>query len=196
MTARFRRIRFDTESAHVGKGARRRGARPDAGNPRSMLERRVEGHATTIHPAFFYEIRADTTCLKRLLAQLEILVSMRPFGLDHFASLAQVLGACRDQLAFQFLLEEAYGYFDDAIAEALHLSAKAATLLDEHVPLFDEICDLATRAVEVVEKNPRLRVVAALRRDAREFARCLRAHERLENQMIQEACSVDLGVGD
>ena len=57
----------------------------------------------------------------------------------------------QDQLALHFALEEAYGYFDDPIWVAPHISDLAESLRAEHVALYSELCDLAEQAGSLAE---------------------------------------------
>ncbi len=165
-------------------------------NPIAEEHIRIHSQSTSINAAFLHEIKVDDMRLKRLLAHLKTFGKIRPFGLNRLPSLAKLLGDFRDQLAFHFTLEEAYGFFDDAIEEAPQISRKVTLLKYQHVQLFDRACSLAAKAEEIAGESPCLRAVARLRRDIRALLARLQEHERAENRLIMDVLNVDLGVGD
>lgn len=152
--------------------------------------------APYVNAAFLHEIKEDDVRFRELASRLRASAWIRPFYLTRLPSLAQLLADFRDQLAFHFALEEAYGYFDDALVESPHLSAKASSLRGEHSPLYERACFLAATADDMVVQRPCVRSVARLRRKTRAMVEQLEAHERGEIQLIQEAANVDLGVVD
>ncbi|NIP86535.1 MAG: hemerythrin domain-containing protein, partial [Planctomycetales bacterium] len=104
----------------------------------------------------------------------------------------------RDQLAMHFALEDAYGYFEDAIAEAPRLSDQAEELRAEHDELFQEICELVEEAEQLMYHErpcgyPEQTELAI--RFYRFHAR-FQEHETRENQLVLDAFDQDIGVGD
>ena len=105
-----------------------------------------------------------------------------------------LLAELRDQLAIHFALEEAYGYFDEAVDIAPQLSAKAENLRGDHRLLFQQICELAEEITEVPVENDEnsSRFIQGLGRFKHSFER----HEEAELKLILESLDDDLGVGD
>ena len=96
----------------------------------------------------------------------------------------------------QFSLEETFGYFEDAISVAPHLSERADQLRGQHGELFSAVCDL-------VECSEQLVYGQCTVDDMRDLAvRCLEFHDRFcrheydENELIMQAFEEDIGVGD
>ena len=107
----------------------------------------------TVNAAFLQEIKDDDQELWSLLKRLEIcLLSESPPRMSRrqlYAGLAHL----RDQLAMNFALEEAYGYFEDAIEVAPWLSAKAERLRGEHDTFYREVCNMADQAEQLVHRE-------------------------------------------
>ena len=147
--------------------------------------------AVSINAAFLQEIKEDNRDLHQITADATDSLD-RPVEI---IPLVKLLGQLRDQLALHFSLEEAYGYFEDAVDAAPHLSAKADELRGEHKTLFEHICKL------VEEGERRLyRETPAKHEDVAEqlgqFLAQLREHENRENELIIQALEDDIGVGD
>ena len=150
----------------------------------------------TLNAAFFQEIKEDNQRLQELQRELREIFSMdRPLGVSRFA-IIDLLAELRDHLATHFALEEAFGYFEDPIDAAPHLSEQAEALRAEHSELFVRVCELAERAVDLLGDAgtlPGYRQVARLFRD---FHQRLRTHEAQENELIMLAFNRDIGIGD
>ena len=82
----------------------------------------------TINAAFLHEIKEDNRELRHLLDDCCGAAGAAASGGSRIAAGGQLLGKLRDQLAMHFSLEEAYGYFDDAIDVAPRLSRQAECL--------------------------------------------------------------------
>ena len=79
----------------------------------------------TINAAFLQEIKEDNRELRQLLDDCAALLSRPHQAGVELRRVSQLFGKLRDQLAMHFSLEEAYGYFDDAIDVAPRLSRQA-----------------------------------------------------------------------
>jgi|SRR6056297_2722715 len=148
----------------------------------------------TVNAAFLKDIKDDNHDLKTILDRITPLAQHKQIAANHWPELSGLWGDLRDQLALHFSLEEAYGYFDDAITHAPQLTASAESLRSDHAKLFERIRALADKAAEIpgdaVEKIGRvLEDYEAFRAD---FAR----HEEGELKLILDALDDDLGVGD
>lgn len=147
-----------------------------------------------VNAAFLQEIKDDNRQLKTLWDQLLPMVSHHETAKNHWPELLAGFAELRDQLALHFALEEAYGYFDDAVDIAPHLSATAELLKGQHTNLFSQIRDLADM---IQELNPE--TAAPIKKMIRRFERFqtdFENHEESELKLILQSFDDDLGVGD
>jgi iron-sulfur cluster repair protein YtfE (RIC family) len=149
----------------------------------------------TINAAFLKDIKDDNRVLKQLMERIIPLVEHPQVATNHWQELVGLLADLRDQLAMHFALEEAYGYFDDAVVTAPQLSLAAECLKDQHPRLFERIRHLADRAGAVRPDDgsePVRKVLADFTHFRAEFEK----HEEEEFRLIFDALENDLGVGD
>ena len=92
-----------------------------------------------INAAFLREIKDDHRELRRLLDETVNLLSRASRARMPTQRIMSLLESLRDQFALHFSLEEAFGYFEDAISVAPRLSTRADRLRGEHP------CDNRTR---------------------------------------------------
>src|SRR6056297_2827362 len=145
-----------------------------------------------INAAFLQEIKEDNRHLKTLWDRLIPLLARPETAENHWSELVAGLAELRDQLAMHFSLEEAYGYFDDAVDAAPQLSVRAEDLKSEHPKLFAQVRDLADR-IQETDAEQTEHVSKLLRRfDA--FRRDFERHEEAEVKLILESFEDDLGV--
>lgn len=147
-----------------------------------------------VNAAFLKDIKDDNRHLKELLDRIAPLLKQHTIAVNHWPEIINLLGELRDQLAFHFSLEEAYGYFDSALETVPQRSAEAETLKAEHLTLFALMRDLADRASEVSLTSETK--VSGIVEDYTRFFRKFAAHEEAELQLILSALDDDLGVGD
>jgi hemerythrin-like domain-containing protein len=147
-----------------------------------------------VNAAFLREIKDDNRHLKALWDRLLPMLSHPETARNHWRELISGLAELRDQLAIHFSLEEAYGYFDEAIDAAPRLSTQAEVLRSEHADLFGMIRDLADGILEFDGERPE-HVTKLLSRFER-FRRRFERHEEAELTLILESLDDDLGVGD
>ena len=100
----------------------------------------------TINAAFLQEIKEVNAALWELLAEAREACSHASTAKTGQRHLAGLFGRLRDQLAMHFALEEAFGYFEDPVAVAPHLSQRANDLRGQHGRLYVLIRDLADHA--------------------------------------------------
>lgn len=148
----------------------------------------------TINAAFLQEIKADHQQLKELLERLRALATEPKALPNHVRECVDLLDQLRDQLAFHFSLEEAYGYFEDALETAPELSEQALMLRSQHAELFVLARDLADVAAQQASESPAGFVQLAEQFFA--FDKALEAHESAELNLILAALEDDIGVGD
>jgi hemerythrin HHE cation binding domain-containing protein len=153
-------------------------------------------HTVSINPAFLSEIKEDHHELRQLLHHVGAMLNRPAWMSMETARLVELFAKLRDQLAMHFSLEEAYGYFEDAISGAPHLSRRAESLRAQHAELFSELCRLAERSEQLpYEKSP-ARLMSSLSEGFFHFADNLQEHEARESDLILEAMNQDIGTGD
>lgn len=146
-----------------------------------------------VNAAFLKEIKDDNLLLKSLWDQLATMLVHTELAINHWPELVSLLARLRDQMAVHFALEEAYGYFDDAIDVAPHLSLNAENLRSQHRSLFEEICDLAESIIEVHLESES---VASFIARIQTFRKKFEAHEEAELKLILTSLDDDIGVCD
>lgn len=150
-------------------------------------------HTVTVNAAFLQEIKDEDEQLRTLLEQTRQVCKSLSY-LDIPASrFASLLTELRDQLAMHFALEEAYGYFDDPVSVAPHLSERADALRNQHDELYEEIATLAESAQDTSHRNGDPRAILHLARCFLNFYDRLQTHEEDENELIMQAYTVDIG---
>src|SRR6056297_727940 len=152
------------------------------------------GGRVTINAAFLQEIKADHEQLKELLDRLRRLTAQPQALANHGREFIDLLSSLRDQLAFHFTLEEAYGYFEDAIESSPRLDNQAGQLRAQHADLFVVARDLPDVAAQQAldgsaEWEPLAKQFVV-------FDNALKAHESAELNLILTALEDDLGGGD
>ncbi len=152
--------------------------------------------AVSINPAFLQEIKDDHHELRQLLHHTCAMLGRSGAVEIEYPRLVEMLGKLRDQLAMHFSLEEAYGYFDDAISVAPHLSQRAERLRSQHFGLFSDACRLAEGAAQLSSLEKSDTALARLAEDYRRFSTRFHEHESQERDLILEAFNDDIGTGD
>ena len=95
-----------------------------------------------------------------------------------------------------FSLEEAYGYFEDAITVAPHLSKRAEALRSQHFDLYSELSRLVEKAEKLLYHEAADEAPRGLADGYRQFLNRFHEHEARESELILEAFDEDLGTGD
>ena len=159
-----------------------------------MIDHAVKTRRLTINAAFMKDIKDDNHQLKSLLDQITPLTAHYQTAINHWPELIQLIDALRDQLALHFALEEAYGYFDDAIGTEPQLSAIAECLRTEHGKLFESVRHISDRTREI--SGDKEEEVTRLLNRLSTFRKSLEKHEEAELDLILKALDDDIGVGD
>jgi hypothetical protein len=149
----------------------------------------------TVNAAFLEEIKEVNQELWELLGELRHRCQ-RPVAPAQGRHLIDKMCRLRDQLALHFSLEEAYGYFDDPVDVAPQLSTQAQRLRAEHKELYTDLCDLVDRAERMYYDEQYAELALWIGPEFLAFDERLREHESLEMDLITEAYSGDIGVGD
>lgn len=159
-----------------------------------MLQNHVQTRQLTVNAAFLKEIKDDNQHLKTLWDRIIPLAEHPEKASNHWIELVGLLAELRDQLALHFSLEEAYGYFDDAVDAAPQLSTVAECLRSEHPKLYAHIRDLADGAAEI--RRDHSEKITDCVQDFQSFRQSFEVHEEAELKLILEALDDDIGVGD
>ncbi len=151
-------------------------------------------HTVSINPAFLQEIKDDHHELRQLMHHASAMFSRPEWMRTERDRLVQLLTKLRDQLAMHFSLEEAYGYFEDAVSAAPHLSRRAEALRAAlHAVLRLLPPGRRGRSPALSRVGPR---AAQLAGEYRGFLATFHEHEARESELIVEAFQEDLGTGD
>ena len=148
----------------------------------------------SVNAAFLKDIKDDNRELKQLLDRLTPMTSHPEIASNHWAEIGQLLSDLRDQLAFHFSLEEAYGYFDEAVETEPQLSVTAGVLRKQHTELFETARSLADQIVDV--PGGECEKIAKFLTKLKKFRFQFERHEEAELRLILDALSDDIGVGD
>lgn len=149
-----------------------------------------------VNAAFLQEIKDDAREFRQCLAQASEMLGPGQLSALEPRSLMELLGRVRDQLALHFSLEEAYGYFEDAISAAPHLSEQAELLRAQHQVLFAEFGRTIAAAEELLYGDNDDDARARVARLYQNFRANLQLHEAREQDLILAAFNDDLGGGD
>ncbi len=149
----------------------------------------------TINIAFLQEIKEDSQDFRLLLGRTHDLLSAPHIHVAR-RKLVDLLAELRDQLALHFALEEAYGYFEDAVAAEPRLSRRAGALRAEHRQLFLELCNLEDQSERWLYHEATANLLKQIAAGFHSFHQRLLDHESRENDLILEALAEEIGEGD
>ena len=150
----------------------------------------------TINAAFFSEIKEDNLQLRRLLHKAANDATALDTGRISTRERVELYQALRDQLALHFSLEDAYGYFHDAIYDYPWLTNEAEKLHAEHDILFREMCTVVDASECILYGEGNAMLVRELLSMFMLFYSRIAEHEHAENELILAAFDDDIGVGD
>lgn len=150
----------------------------------------------SLNPAFFQEVKEDNRELTGLLGELNELCRNGDHHVRSCRQLHAKLCELRDRLAIHFSLEEAYGYFEDALFAAPWLTERADQLRSQHGELYLEICGIVDGAGGLLHHEIPGQVAQTVAREYREFSLRLRRHESGEIELITRAFQDDIGAMD
>lgn len=146
-----------------------------------------------LRPEYIQDIDDDNRHLHTLMTALGALINNRLVLRNHLTRLVTLLNEFRDQLAVHFTLEEAYGYFDDAIDSAPRLAASASRLREEHSELFAMLVAIADEANDASAHQFPAAQVNKIVQLLHDFNAVLNEHEKNELRLAFEALHRDLG---
>jgi len=150
----------------------------------------------TLNAAFLKEIKEDHHELWQLLDHLRSHCHDGAWRGATRRELYDLLDQLRDRLAMHFALEEAFGYFEDAVGVAPRLSEKVESLRLQHGRLFVEVCSITDEADDLLHHEAPMGASKRITARFSEFFAALQQHEDAENGLISDAFNDDVGVGD
>jgi hypothetical protein len=150
--------------------------------------------AVTINVAFFLEIREENKELDRLISDCRAAAAKIEADSADLRQLMDLLGNLRDNVAMQFALEEAYGYFENPTVRTPDLSANAVLLRDEHWILYSDLTTVIEHVEQRVYREPSDETTRQLARDVVAFCDNFQYHDTQEHALVmrmQESDSLD-----
>lgn len=152
--------------------------------------------SVTINAAFLREIKEDHLELGQILREAECAFQADAATRVSAKRMVDLLGQLRDRFAMHFALEEAFGYFEDAVDVAAHLCQRSETLRREHEPLFLELCALVDEAERLLYHEAGAKNRPRVVKSFQAFLEHFQDHESREKDLILQALDEDIGVGD
>lgn len=150
----------------------------------------------TINAAFLQEIKDDHRELGDSVSDAQSLFGDWTRRRVSPRQAVDLLNRLRDQFAMHFSLEEAFGYFEDAIDVAPHLSRQAEDLRAEHRVLFGQLSALVEQSEQALYRESHGYGFKQLCNGFMHFLDCFHDHESREKDLILQALDEDIGVGD
>ncbi len=150
----------------------------------------------TINAAFLAEIKEDNLQLRKLLNLAAEDATHQNFDRISMRDRVDLYHTLRDQLGLHFALEDAYGYFRDALEENPRLTAAAEKLHSQHELLFRQICLIIDSAESILYQEYNAIRETDLLTAYLQFYGLFIEHEHAENELIFSAFDDDIGVGD
>ena len=152
----------------------------------------VATHSTTtmINAAFLQEVKESNVDLWETVHELRQMVEGAQSSAGNARRLVTLLGQLRDHLAFEFSLEEAYGFIDGCRGIAPLISQRTAMAKQQHRELYLLIHELCEMAEEAQYRGVADREFSELLAMTADFDAQLRAHEQLESELITSGCGI------
>lgn len=160
-------------------------AKTDSQNTRPRPLRIAGRRSLGVNAAFLQEIKDEDNFLGGLL-----LAARYAFNSSHVGSLnpratVNLLRRVQDGLAMHFAMEEAFGYFEDALDFPPDLSTTAENRRDEHAPLYLAVSEMVESAERLLYKeSSNERTLDRLSSAFVCFHQRLQQHEAGERQLI------------
>lgn len=156
----------------------------------------VATRTITVNAAFLREIKEDNRELRSLMARGDATIRQLRSKPVQPRTYVEYLQQFRDQLGVHFSLEEAFGYFENAMEAAPQLNFRATALRSEHERLYKQlgrVVELAERWLYATSENGYADLLA---QHLSNFLRRLHQHEEAEIDLIFDAVDTDIGDGD
>lgn len=139
---------------------------------------------TMINAAFLQEVKESNIELWETVHELRQMIESANNSAASARRLVTLLGLLRDQLAFEFSLEEAYGFIDGCRGIATNIAQRAAMARQQHRELYLLIHELCESAEESQYRGVADREYHELLAKAADFDAQLRDHDQLEADLI------------
>lgn len=143
-----------------------------------------------VNPAFLQEIKDSNPDFWYAVHELRQTCESDDDSAAIAKRLVRQLDDLRDALAFQFALEESYGYISVPVSTSpvgSHVQELANLAHAQHCSLYLRLSELAEQAEELQYRGVAVIQLCALIDGARAFDAALRDHERQEAELIELA---------
>ena len=139
---------------------------------------------TMINAAFLQEVKESNIELWDAVHELRQMIEGTTSSVGSAKRLVALLSQLRDLLAFEFSLEEAYGFIEGCRGIAPVVAQRANQAKHQHRELYLAIHELCEQAEEAQYRGVADREFADLLNRAADFDAQLRSHEELESELI------------
>jgi hypothetical protein len=150
----------------------------------------THSYTTMINAAFLQEVKEANVELWDTIHGLRQLIEGASSSADNARRLVTLLGQLRDQLAFAFSLEEAYGFIEGCRGIAPRIAQRAQLAKQQHRELYLLIHELCETAEEAQYRGVADREFSELLAAAADFDAQFRAHEQLESELMTEGLQI------
>jgi len=138
-----------------------------------------------INAAFLQDVKEACVELWDTVHRLRQVIEQARGSAEAAKQLVELLGELRDQIAFAFSLEEAYGFIDGCRGPSPVWAHRAQSAKQQHRELYLLITELCEQAQEAQYRGFVARDFPQLLAAAVEFDAALQAHEEFESELIQ-----------
>ncbi|KLU06954.1 hypothetical protein RISK_000755 [Rhodopirellula islandica] len=152
-----------------------------------------------INAAFLQEIKDSNPNLWLAASELRALCEAEHWDPDTTSQalikqFVRALGELRDLIAFQFGLEESYGYLRtvgptpqlaNASPDFAEVQQQLQLALEQHQRLYLDLCDLVEQSEELQYRGCDRSAVVSFAEQVAHFTRQMTRHERLEAELIE-----------
>jgi len=143
------------------------------------------------------QFEEESARLRELIRDIKASLDDESFFNQHTRHVVELIKGLSRQVAEHFSLEEAGNCYAGSEAVTLELAGLADALRSEHRTLAAEIDSIVEQAESLVpdavdSESSQRRIASRIR----VYCRRLRDHERRENELLLQAYSEDVGVGD
>jgi hypothetical protein len=145
----------------------------------------IMSKTVAINTAFLEEIKDSNTALSSQLTTLHEICGLNEERITVLHKLVGLLNELRDALAFQFALEESYGYVEVPSSMMTELSHSIEQVRSQHCALYLTVNELAEQAEELQYRGCDHEHVDGLVRQVKLFELQYQDHERSERQMLE-----------
>ncbi len=146
----------------------------------------THSYTTMINAAFLQEVKESNVELWDTVHELRHLIEGATSNAENARRLVSLLSQLRDQLAFAFSLEEAYGFIEGCRGIAPLIAQRAQQAKQQHRELYLLIHELCETAEEAQYRGVADREFNELLSATADFDAQFRAHEQLESELMTD----------